>query len=79
MTTILWRAVPGCAEIVVIFVFSPLAGSAVTPLGSRLCANSAPRYVMNVQRYASVMLHIMLYAAHVRISVGGVRMCAAKW
>jgi hypothetical protein len=78
MTTTSWRAVPDFAEIVVIFVFSQAAGSVVALLDLKLYANSAPRYVMNVQRYASVMPHIMLCAARVQNNASGARTSAAK-
>lgn len=78
MTMTSWRAVPDFAEIVVIFVFSQAVGSAGILLSSKLYANSAPRYVMNVQRYASVMPLIMLCAARVQNSASGARIPAAK-
>lgn len=78
MTMTLWRAAPGCAEIVVTCVCSQAVGSAVTLLNSKPYANSAPRYVMNVQKYASVMPHIMRCAARVQNSAGGARTFAAK-
>ncbi len=78
MTMTLWRAALGCAEIVVTYVYSQAVGSVVTLLSLKLYANSAPRYVMNVQKYASVMPHIMLCAARVQNSAGGARTFVAK-